>query len=282
MMERDSSARQRFATMLSEDEGSINLAEAALLIAQEEYPGLDVEAYLDRLDRMAREVEKRFRNDRDEDPLGCVEALNGYFFNDLKFRENAEEYYDPRNSFLNEVLDRRTGIPITISTVYLEVGWRLGMPLRGVGFPGHFLVKYSTGKGEIILDPFHRGSILTEKECQGRLDQVYASGVRFRPDFLAAVTKRQILARILVNLKGIYVAAKDYRRALAAVERILIINSSLAPEIRDRGILRMQLNQAPQAIADLEWYVTTNPQAEDVEEVRKRLRDWRQAQASLN
>jgi len=279
-MERDSSARQRFATMLSEDEGSINLAEAALLIAQEEYPGLDVEAYLDRLDRMAHEVEKRFRHD--EGPLVCVEALNSYLFNDLKFRGNAEEYYDPRNSFLNEVLERRTGIPITISTVYLEVGWRLGMPLHGVGFPGHFLVKYSKGKEEIILDPFHRGSILTEKECRGRLDQVYAGRVQLRPDFLAATTKRQILARILANLKGIYVAAKDYRRALAAVQQILIINSSLAPEIRDRGILRMQLNQAPQAIADLEWYVTTNPQAEDVEEVRKRLRDCRQAQASLN
>jgi regulator of sirC expression with transglutaminase-like and TPR domain len=156
------------------------------------------------------------------------------------------------------------------------------MPLHGVGFPGHFLVKYSAGEGEIILDPFHRGSILTEKECQGRLDQVYARGVRFRPDFLAAVTKRQILTRILANLKGIYVAAKDYRRALAAVERMLVINPDLAPEIRDRGILRMQLSQAPQAIADLEWYVTTNPQAEDVEEVRKRLRDCRQAQASLN
>jgi regulator of sirC expression with transglutaminase-like and TPR domain len=279
-MDRDMLPRQRFATMLSEDEGSINLAEAALLIAQEEYPGLDVEAYLDRLDRMAHEVEKRFRHG--EDPLGCVEALNGYLFNDLKFRENAEEYYDPRNSFLNEVLDRRTGIPITISTVYLEVGWRLGMPLHGVGFPGHFLVKYSAGKGEIILDPFHRGSILTEKECQSRLDQVYAGRVQLRPDFLAAVTKRQILTRVLVNLKGIYVAAKDYRRALAAVERILVINPDLAPEIRDRGILRMQLSQAPQAIADLEWYVTTNPQAEDIEEVRKRLRDCRQAQASLN
>src|SRR3990172_8978648 len=170
-MERDSSARQRFATMLSEDEGSINLAEAALLIAQEEYPGLDVEAYLDRLNRMACEVEKRFRYDHDEDPLGCVEALNSYLFNDLKFRGNAEEYYDPRNSFLNEVLDRRTGIPITISTVYLEVGWRLGLPLHGIGFPGHFLVKYSRAEGEIILDPFHRGSVLTEEECQGRLDQ---------------------------------------------------------------------------------------------------------------
>jgi regulator of sirC expression with transglutaminase-like and TPR domain len=212
----------------------------------------------------------------------CVEALNSYLFNDLKFRGNAEEYYDPRNSFLNEVLERRTGIPITISTVYLEVGWRLGLPLHGIGFPGHFLVKYLRAEGDIILDPFHRGAILTEAECQSRLDQVYTGQVQIQPDFLAAATKREILARILANLKGIYVAAKDYRRALAAVERILVTNPNLAPEIRDRGILRMQLSQAPQAIADLEWYVTTNPQAEDVEEVRKRLRDLRQAQASLN
>lgn len=279
-MERDSSARQRFATMLSEDEGSINLAEAALLIAQEEYPNLDIAPYLHRLNGMADEVGKGLR--LGEDPLRSIEALNTYLFDDLKFRGNAEEYYDPRNSFLNEVLERRTGIPITISTVYLEVGWRLGLPLHGIGFPGHFLVKYSTGKEDIILDPFHRGSILTEKECQGRLDQVYAGRVQLRPDFLAAATKRQILTRILANLKGIYVAAKDYRLALAAVERILVINPDLAAEIRDRGILRMQLSQAPQAIADLEWNVTTNPQAEDVEEVRKRLRDCRQAQASLN
>jgi regulator of sirC expression with transglutaminase-like and TPR domain len=266
--------------MMSKSGEAINLAEAALLIAQEEYPELKIAAYLERLDRIADEVEKRCR--RDQDPLVHVELLNNHLFNDLKFTGNAEEYYDPRNSFLNEVLDRRTGIPISISTVYLEVGWRLGMPLHGVGFPGHFLVKYLTGKEEIILDPFHRGSILTEKECQNRLDQLYDGQVEFRPDFLTAASKRQILIRILANLKNIYVAAKDHRRALAAVERILVIDSTLAPEIRDRGILRMQLDQAPQGVADLEWYVTTNPQAEDVEEVRTRLGDWRQAQASLN
>lgn len=266
--------------MMSKPTEAIDLAEAALLIAQEEYPGLDVGAYLGHLDRMADELGKQLR--LRDDPQRKIEALNDYLFGDLKFTGNTEAYYDPRNSFLNEVLDRRTGIPITLSTVYLEVGWRLGLPLHGVGFPGHFLVKYSAGKEEIILDPFHRGSILTEEECQTRLDQVYDGRVHFRPGFLAAATKRQILTRILANLKGIYVAAKDYRRALAAVERILLIDSTLAPEIRDRGILRMQLGQAPQAIADLEWYVTTNPQAEDVEEVRKRLRDCRQAQASLN
>ncbi len=275
-----SQARQRFMTMVAKGEEAINLAEAALLIAQEEYPDLDIGPYLNRLDRMADEVDKGSWNE--QDPYGRIQALNRYLFDQIGFRGNTEEYYDPRNSFLNEVIDRRTGIPITLSTIYLEVGWRLGMPLQGVGFPGHFLVKYPTAENGIVLDPFHCGAILTQEDCQSRLDQVYNGQVQFRSSFLAAATKRQILSRMLTNLKGLYVAAKDHRRALAAVDRILAINPDLTSEIRDRGILRMQLQQTPQAIADLERYVTMNPQAEDAEEMRKRLRDWRQALASLN
>ena len=273
-------ARQRFATMIAKGEEAINLAEAALLIAQEEYPDMDVAVYLDRLDQMAEEVDKRAWNQKD--PYGRLEALNRYLFDKARFRGNTVEYYDPRNSFLNEVLDRRTGIPITISTVYLEVGWRLGLPLRGVGFPAHFLVKYSSPEGEIVIDPFHRGAVLNEEDCQSRLDESYGGRVRFQRSFLATSTKRQILTRILTNLKGIYLAAKDHRRALAAIERILLIDPDLGREVRDRGILLMQLKQTSQAVADLERYLTMNPKAEDAEEVRTRLRDWRQAQASLN
>ena len=273
-------ARQRFATMVAKGEEAINLAEAALLIAREEYPDMDVAEYLGCLDRMADEVDKRAWNE--EDPHGRLEALNRYLFDTVRFRGNAEEYYDPRNSYLNEVLDRRTGIPITISMVYLEVGWRLGMPLQGVGFPGHFLVKYCSGEGEIVIDPFHRGTILDEEDCQSRLEQLYGRRVKFQGSFLAAATKRQILTRILTNLKGIYLAAKDHRRALAAVERILVIDPDLGREIRDRGVLRMELQQTSHAIADLERYLTMNPQADDAEEVRARLRKWRQAQAALN
>ncbi len=273
-------ARQRFATMIAKGEEAINLAEAALLIAQEEYPDMDVAVYLDRLDQMAEEVDKRAWNQKD--PYGRLEALNRYLFDKAQFRGNTVEYYDPLNSFLNEVLDRRTGVPITISTVYLEVGWRLGLPLLGVGFPAHFLVKYSSPEGEIVIDPFHRGAVLNEEDCQSRLDESYVGRVRFQQSFLATSTKRQILTRILTNLKGIYLAAKDHRRALAAIERILLIDPDLGREVRDRGILRMRLKQTSQAVADLERYLTMNPKAEDAEEVRTRLRDWRQAQASLN
>jgi regulator of sirC expression with transglutaminase-like and TPR domain len=273
-------ARQRFATMIAKGEEAINLAEAALLIAQEEYPDMDVAVYLDRLDQMAEEVDKRAWNEKD--PYGRLEALNRYLFDKARFSGNTVEYYDPRNSFLNEVLDRRTGIPITISTVYLEVGWRLGLPLRGVGFPAHFLVEYSSPEAEIVIDPFHQGAVLNKEDCQSRLDESYGGRVRFQRSFLAASTKRQILTRILTNLKGIYLAAQDHRRALAAIERILLIDPDLGREVRDRGILRMQLKQTSQAVADLERYLTMNPEAEDAEEVRARLRDCRQAQASLN
>jgi len=280
MMERDSSTRQRFAAIVSKADEAMNLAEAALLIAQERYPDLDIGAYLGRLDRMADGVGKRLWGK--DDPHSRLEALKRYLFDSLGFRGNVEEYDDPRNSFLNEVLDRRTGIPISLSVVYLEVGWRMGLPLQGVGFPGHFLVKYVDSNGEIVIDPFGRGEALTVEDCQSRLDRVYGGRLQFQPSFLAAVAKRQILTRMLTNLKGIYLAAGDHKRALAAVERILVIDPALAPEIRDRGILRMQLDQTAPAIADLERYVTMAPQADDVEQVRRRLRDCRQAQASLN
>ncbi len=279
-MGRDEPARRRLTEITASGEEQISLAEAALLIAKEEYPALDIRLYLGRLDRMADEASSR-RCEEDR-PDRCLEGLNRYLFDILGFRGNTDDYYDPRNSFLNEVLDRRTGIPITISTVYLEVGWRLGMPLQGVGFPGHFLVKWSDPQGEIVIDPFHRGAILTEDDCQGRLDQVHGRRVQFQSGFLAAATKRQTLIRILTNLKGIYLGAKDYQRALAAVDRILIIDPELGREIRDRGILRMELNQTAQGMADLDRYLTMDPQPDDFEEIRRRLRDWRRAQASLN
>jgi len=280
VMGMDSLARQRLIAMVSKADEAINLAEAALLIAQEEYPDLDIAAYLASLDRMADVVDTRSWDD--QKPQARIEVLNHYLFDNLGFRGNLEEYDDPRNSFLNEVLDRRTGIPITISTIYLEIGWRLGMPLQGVGFPGHFLVKYLDSGGETVIDPFGRGEVLTVEGCQRRLDHVYGGRLQFQPSFLAAATKRQILARILTNLKRTYLAASDHRRVLAAVERILVINPDLGSELRDRGILRMELNQTSQAVTDLELYVRTCPGADDVEEIRKRLRGLRQAQASLN
>src|SRR5262249_8416488 len=151
------------------------------------------------------------------------------------FRANRTNYYDPRNSFLNDVLERKKGIPITLSVVYLEVARRAGLELRGVGFPGHFLVKCAEGEEEIVIDPFDKGEVRTVEDLQMLLDGLYGGKVALRPEFLAPVTHRQIVQRMLNNLKGIYLSEENLLKALSAAERLVILQPSSAPEIRDRG-----------------------------------------------
>lgn len=269
-----------FARLVSRPESAIDLAEAALLIAKEEYPGLEVDHYLSHLDAMAAEV--RARIGCVEDPHRLIASLSNYLFQEQGFHGNTDDYYDPRNSFLNDVLDRRTGIPITLSTVYIELGRRLGVRLVGVGMPGHFLVKYAGPDEEIVIDPFHQGTIVSPAECQRILDRIYDGKLAFDPHFLATLGTRQILARMLNNLKAIYFNAQAYTKALSVVERLLILDPQAANEIRDRGLLSCQLKRYPQAMADLERYLELAPEAEDAEVIRAHLRSIRQRVASLN
>src|SRR2546425_5827277 len=162
-------SRQAFAALLDLPDGAIDLGHASLLIAREEYPDLDIGSYLARLDEMAGEIRRRLKGK--EGAKSQIAHLNRLLFEEMGFRGNREEYDDPRNSFLNDVLDRRVGIPITLSTVYLEVGRRIGCRLAGVAFPGHFLVRHTGREAmpDILIDPFNRGQILTEKECQALL-----------------------------------------------------------------------------------------------------------------
>lgn len=272
--------RLTFARLVSGPEPAIDLAEAALLIAKEEYPDLEVARYLARLDDLARAVRQGAGGDGD--PRRLIARLGDYLFRELGFRGNTDAYYDPRNSFLNDVLDRRLGIPITLSTVYMEVGRRLGVRLHGVGMPGHFLVKYVGPDEELVIDPFHGGRVVSPADCQGILDRLSGGTLRLEPRFLAALTTRQILARMLTNLKLIYVKSQDYARALGVVERLLILEPQAASEIRDRGLLSCQLKRTPQAMADLEQYLRLVPAAEDAEVIRQHLRSLRQRVASQN
>jgi regulator of sirC expression with transglutaminase-like and TPR domain len=269
-----------FARLVSRPERTIDLAEAALLIAKEEYPGLEVDCYLSRLDAMATEV--RAQMGQTGDPHRLIAALNAYLFQDQGFHGNTDDYYNPRNSFLNEVLDRRTGIPITLSTVYMEVGRRVGFRLHGVGMPGHFMVKYVAPDEEIVIDPFNGGAILSPADCQRILDRVYDGKLAFEPRFLATVGTRQILVRMLNNLKAIYFNAQEYAKALAAVERLLILDPRSATEIRDRGLLSSQLKRYADATADLERYLKLAPGAEDTQVIRDHLRSIRERVASMN
>jgi regulator of sirC expression with transglutaminase-like and TPR domain len=272
--------RQRFAGLVRRPESAIDLGEVALVIAQEEYPELEVTRYLSCLDEMGADVLARVGPT--EDPHRLIAGLGDYLFRERGFHGNTDDYYDPRNSLLNDVLDRRTGIPITLSTVHMEVGRRLGLRLHGVGMPGHFLVKYVGPDEEILIDPFNGGALLSHADCQRLLDKVYQGKVAFESRFLATVGTRQILTRMLNNLKAIYFKKQEFATALSVVERLLILDPGTATEVRDRGLLLSQLKRYSEATADLERYLRLAPGAEDSEVICDHLRSIRQRVASMN
>jgi len=263
------SARERFAQLVSGSEEELDLAEAALLIVQEEHPDLDITAYLRRLDELAASV--RARLPQVPQPADIIHNLNIQLFHEEGLSGNESEYYDPRNSFLNEVLDRKRGIPITLSVVYLEVGRRLGLPLVGVGFPGHFLVKYRGADGDVVLDPFAGGATLSRDELEQKLRSMYGEANPFLaqiPQLLVPASKKEILVRMLRNLKGIYLQENDFTRALAAIDRILLVAPDLALEVRDRGAVHQRLGHLQAALQDFRRYLQLVPDAEDAEAVR--------------
>ncbi len=190
-------------------------------------------------------------------------------------RGNSDDYYDPRNSFLNEVLDNKTGIPISLSVIYLEVARRINFNIHGVAFPSHFIVKYSAGGQEILIDPFNLGRFLTADDCQELLDRVYGGSVEMQPTFLQAMSKKAIVSRMLYNLKGIYYQKDENQKALSVVERILMLNPGTLSEIRDRGLLFMQTSLFARALADLEFYLENSPAPEDRSYVEGHIRTLR-------
>ena len=219
MTESNISALEQFALAVDCDE--IDLAETALLIALGEYPDLDVGEERRALDSLASGASRRLGQERE--PLAVANALSEYLFDEVGFRGNREDYYDPRNCFLNEVLRRRLGIPITLSLVYMEVGKRLGMLFEGVGMPGHFLVRINSGLEDLFIDPFHRGILLSGEECAHRLQEVAGTAVPWDRSYLAPVSNRELIARILRNLIAIYVRRSDQHRALKANEWLLTL-----------------------------------------------------------
>src|SRR5262245_14918430 len=265
--------RKAFAALLALPDDAIDLGHASLLIAREEYPDLDVRLYLARLDEMADEVRRRMTGR--EGDASQIAHLNRLLFEELGFRGNREEYYDPRNSFLNEVLDRRMGIPITLSMVYIEVGRRIGCRLEGVAFPGHFLVRHAgrTSMPGVLIDPFNRGQILTEQECARLLLEMYGGKMAFRPELLKRARNREILQRMIHNLKWIYHRQRDFHMALRIQQLLLCTAPDRPEEIRDRGMIHFRLALFAQAAADLETYLTLAPQAPDAPQVRARLKE---------
>jgi regulator of sirC expression with transglutaminase-like and TPR domain len=272
--------RRKLEDILSRPDREVNLAEAALLVAAEEYEELDVRGYLARLDEMGCALRQRL--EEEPRPERAVMALNRYMFHELGFRGNTEQYYDARNSYLNEVIDRRTGIPITISTVYMEVARRGGLEVEGVGLPGHFVVRIQTPGGSILVDPFHGGTLLTEKDCQERLDRIFNGKVKLEPKMLRGCKRKDMLERMLRNLKGIYVRDQDVDRALRVVDLIVRIQPGSAEDLRDRGVLYASLDCYGLAARDLESYLALAPQAKDTEELAARAAVLRLKASRLN
>jgi regulator of sirC expression with transglutaminase-like and TPR domain len=269
-MTNENPTTERLTRLINRPEEGINLAEVALLFAQDEYPQLDIGAYLRRLDDLSGDV--RARLSPAATPENMIAAMNHVLFEEEGFAGNGENYYDPRNSFLNDVLDRRLGIPITLSILYMEVGLRVGLSLKGVSFPGHFLVSLGQETGRVVLDPYSGGNSLSEEELINRLPQYHGRRREIALSrSLAGVGKKEILVRMLHNLKAIYLHEENYTKALSVVDRILLIRADWPEELRDRGLLYEQLECAQSAIQDYRRYLELQPDGSDVREIRSRI-----------
>ena len=267
------------SAQVSRPDGRIDLARAALAIARWEYPRLDADAYLERLDGLARSVDGLRRS---PDALGRLHRLREYLFVEQGFTGNRDDYYDPRNSFLNDVLDRRQGIPITLSLVLMEVGKRLGLAIEGIGLPGHFIAGARLDDSQILLDPFNGGALVTPEECEELVGSVVGRPVTLRPEHYSPVSGRQLLTRMLANLKGAYWRRQEWDRVVGAIDRLLVLDPKAAGEWRDRGVAWSNLGEVRRGLGDWERYLTEFPDAEDHETVKGHLRRARQKLAQLN
>jgi regulator of sirC expression with transglutaminase-like and TPR domain len=262
-----------------EDE-KIDLIRSALVIARTEYPALDIEEYASRIEGMSRRAAALAAG---LGGPGIRAALNHVMFEEANLRGNREDYYDPRNSFLNDVLDRGLGIPITLSIIYMEVAKRVGFLLSGVGMPGHFLLKHYGEDGqETLIDCFNRGDILSRQDCQSRLDEIYSGEMALRPEFLHPISRRQILTRMLNNLKTVYLSTRNFRKALVIADLILVIHPRSAEDVKQRALLRYSMGMHALAAEDLDEYLKISPTASDGEEVRQMTLSIRRMMALMN
>jgi regulator of sirC expression with transglutaminase-like and TPR domain len=265
-----SAARRLFAANVKRREDRIDLGLAALLIAKEEYPRIVLEDYLERLDILAAGLAVEI--DLEAPPQSVVETISTFLGQGQGFDGDREDYYDPRNSYLSEVMDRRLGLPVTLSLLYMEVARRVGVHLLPVPMPGHFLVKLKHDAGEVYLDPFNRGTVLNLEACRRLFETSTGDQTSFDASMLAAGTKRQMIVRLLRNLKGLYVGTQDLDRALRTVELLLAVTPWDLDEIRDRGLIFLALGRFGEAQSDLQAFVEHAPPGEGRNAVEATLR----------
>lgn len=266
-------AREEFRQLVRLGD-AIPLDRAALLIAREAYPELDEQQVLGKLDELGLHLRLRLR--QQPLPEAKLATLKNYFFGEYGITGNSDNYYDPDNSYLNRVLERRTGIPISLAVILLEVSRRAGVRAVGIGMPGHFLVKLTFGDVETIIDPFHHGVELTAFDCKALFDTIFQGQLDFHIDMLNEVSNLQIVQRLLTNLKGIYLNRKDHAMALAMVEKLILVSPNNPGEVRDWSLLAYQLGMLQRAWEGLDHYLSVvddDPNQEILERIRTRM--WR-------
>jgi regulator of sirC expression with transglutaminase-like and TPR domain len=268
-----------FASLVESDE-QFPLLEAAAAVAQDEYPELDVQRVLGEVDHLLARLKRRLASDAPA--LQRLRALNQFFFRDLSFGGNLNDYYDPDNSYLHAVLRTRRGIPITLAVIWLELAAGLGLQARGVAFPGHFMVKVTLPKGQVIIDPF-TGQSLSREELSQRLEP-YRQRSGLVDDFevplglyLQSASPREIIARMLRNLKEIYMSQEDPARLIAVLDRLLVLQPDSWSDRRDRGLAWAEQGDAQRALPDLQAYLDHAEDALDLDVVSERVEQLRRA-----
>ena len=271
-------ALRAFTDLVRAPEHEIDLALGTLTLARVEYPDLVAEPHVKALDELAA----RSGTFGVDDQLRALHRLREFLFDEEGFRGNADDYYDPANSCLNQVLERKLGIPITLSVLMMEVGRRVGLRVHGVGLPGHFMVSADVGTESVLLDPFDGGTVLTQETAADVVSRAVGRRVTLTAEHFAPLGKRQILARMLANLKSAYVRREEWAKSLAIVDRLLVLDGPASTFVRDRGSLLIKLGDLLPGAAAWERYLRANPQAADADKVKRDLRRVRQRIASLN
>ena len=261
--------RAQFAELVNRPDESIELARAALLVAAESDPLLDVDEHMATLDAWAEALGDGLA--ADADGLQRLARLRTFMFEELGFRGDVHDYYSPANSLLNAVMSRRVGIPLTLGILFMELGWRIGMKFEGVGFPGHFLVRLAGESADLLLDPFDLGSPVQEEDCRRMIATSSQGALQFEPGMVRSVTRRDMVARLLLNLKVACLRDSDPQGALGAIDKLLLMIPDSPPDLRDRGLLLYQLDRYRPSLEALREYLRVRPDAMDRDMVEKHI-----------
>jgi regulator of sirC expression with transglutaminase-like and TPR domain len=268
-----------FEKLMKKPTEDIRLAEAALYIASDEYPKIDITAYLTVLNQWSSSLKKESAR---KPALSRIDLLNKLLFEKMQFSGNIDNYYDPKNSFLNDVIDSRRGIPISLSVIYLELAWALGLDATGIGFPGHFLVRINDQGKMVYVDAFYRGRVMSAADCVEFWNDISEGELEFQESFLSSMNKQQILIRMLRNLKSIYLEQKSYRKLIRVMDKLVVLNPRLPEEVRDRGIIYYQMQAYRLALKDFEGYLSTAPESDDAEVIHQYIEVLREYSTHVN